>query len=234
MATLSTSLEVVKPGEEQHQSECHERPEGEPMENIVQKTKERLKEYEKRHQEILTAAMRLFNANGYAATTTASIAREAGVTEKTMYRHFENKQVLFSQCIASITRDLDELWQIALEKNRDDSLAYLKAVSSSFADFVINNPDRSKFLVHLYTYRQIPELDEGFRKDVEQRIDTIEKVIRSLQENGSVKTGIHPRVLAGVFVGSYFTTVFLNEFLGPDLLSAETAVDLTKNLLRSE
>lgn len=204
------------------------------MKNIVQKTKERLKEYEKRHHAILTAAMRLFNANGYAATTTASIAKEAGVTEKTMYRHFENKQVLFSQCILSITKDLAELWQIAREENRNDHLAYLKALSSSFADFVINNPDRSRFLVHLYTYRAIPELDQGFRNLVQERIDDIEKVIKALQKDDVVKADIHPRVLAGVFVGNYFTMVFLNEFLGPELVNAETAIDLTKNFLKSK
>jgi TetR/AcrR family fatty acid metabolism transcriptional regulator len=234
LVTIATCSDPVNGPTKRFELPFRDPPEREAMDNIVKKTEERLKEYEKRHQAILTAAMRLFNANGYVATTTASIAREAGVTEKTMYKHFENKEALFSQCIDSITRNLADLWKTAFENHKDDNLAYLTAISRSFADFVINNPDRSKFLVHLYTYRQIPELDEGFRKDVEQRIDTIEKVIRSLQENGSVKTGIHPRVLAGVFVGSYFTTVFLNEFLGPDLLSAETAVDLTKNLLRSE
>ena len=56
------------------------------MDNIVEKTKERLIQYEERHQAILNAAMGLFIAKGYTGTTTASIAREAGVTEKTMYR----------------------------------------------------------------------------------------------------------------------------------------------------
>ena len=84
------------------------------MSNIVEKTKEKLVEYEKRHQAILNAAMRLFNAKGYAATTTASIAKEAGVTEKTMYRHFKNKEVLFGACVSSITEDIAALWQDAL------------------------------------------------------------------------------------------------------------------------
>lgn len=53
-----------------------------------------------------------------------------------------------------------------------------------------------------------------------------------MKEMDVVKTDIHPRVLAGVFVGSYFTMVFLNEFLDPDLLNAEKAEDLTKNLLK--
>ncbi len=201
------------------------------MNNIVEKTKQKLAEYEKRHKTILNAAMRLFNAKGYTATTTASIAREAGVTEKTMYRHFENKEVLFGACVFSITGDLVALWQNALESNKEDGLAYLKAVASSYVDFVINNPDKSMFLVHLYTYRVIPELDEGFRKAVEEQLNDVERVIESLQKKGVIKRDTHPRLLAGMFVGNYFTAVFLNEFLGPELYNTETAMEMTTQFL---
>jgi len=37
--------------------------------------------------------------------------------------------------------------------------------------------------------------------------------------------------MAGVLISQYFTAVFLNEFLGPDLYNAETAMDLTKQFL---
>ncbi|MEV7785910.1 helix-turn-helix domain-containing protein [Streptomyces sp. NPDC088106] len=42
------------------------------------------------------AALDLFLERGYAATTTASIAERAGVTDRTFYRHFKDKsEVLF-------------------------------------------------------------------------------------------------------------------------------------------
>ena len=201
------------------------------MSNIVEKTKDKLVEYEKRHLAILNAAMRMFNAKGYAATTTASIAKEAGVTEKTMYRHFKNKEVLFEACIVSIAGEIAALWQRASEENREDELAYLRAVADSYTNFVINNPDKSMFLVHLYSYRVIPELDEGFRKAVEEQMNEIGKVIRSLQEKGLIRAKIDPRLLAGAFVGNYFTTVFLNEFLGPELFNIESAMEMTKQFL---
>ncbi len=197
------------------------------MDNIVEKTKERLIQYEERHQAILNAAMGLFIAKGYTGTTTASIAREAGVTEKTMYRHFENKEVLFEACVLSITGEMVALWQNALEENGKDELAYLRAVASSYADFVINNPAKSMFLVHLYSYRVIPELDEGFRKSVEGQLNEVERVIKSLQKKGVIRLRMHPRLLAGVFIGHYFTAVFLNEFLGPKLYNAETVREIT-------
>jgi AcrR family transcriptional regulator len=42
-------------------------------------------------QRLLDAANRLFRANGYAATTAAAIAEDAGVTERTFFRYFPTK-----------------------------------------------------------------------------------------------------------------------------------------------
>ena len=202
------------------------------QDDLIQRTKEKLVEYEERHQEILNAAMRLFNANGYAATTTASIAKEARVPERTMYRHFKNKQVLFAECIFSIVGELTELQENELKENEDDSLAYLNAVTSSYVNFVINNPDKSMFLVHLYSYRGIPELDEGFRTFVASQIDDTEKAIKSMQKAKVIKSDLHSRVLAVVFIAQYFTMVFLKEFVEPEHFKVETVKELAKSFLK--
>ncbi len=46
---------------------------------------------------ILDAAMGLFSEKGYKSVTTKEIAREAGVCEMTIFRHFESKQNLFER-----------------------------------------------------------------------------------------------------------------------------------------
>ena len=87
------------------------------------------------------------------------------------------------------------------------------------------------FLVHLYSYRVIPELDEGFRKTVGEQLNEVERVVESLQEKGVIRVDMHPRLIAGAFVGNYFTAVFLNEFLGPELYNVETAMEMTEHFL---
>jgi AcrR family transcriptional regulator len=56
-----------------------------------------------RRQAILEASMRVFSQGSYAGATTAEIAREAGVTEPVLYRHFASKRDLYFAC-------LDEAW----------------------------------------------------------------------------------------------------------------------------
>src|SRR3982074_180365 len=60
-------------------------------------------------REILDAAQRLFERQGYAATTMAAIATEAGVALKTVYVAFETKSGV-----------LRALWNLLLRGERDE------------------------------------------------------------------------------------------------------------------
>src|ERR671937_2765734 len=60
-------------------------------------------------REILEAAQRLFENQGYVATTMAAIAAEAGVALKTVYVAFETKSGL-----------LRALWHLLLRGDEDD------------------------------------------------------------------------------------------------------------------
>lgn len=56
-----------------------------------------------RRQALLEAARRVFIAKSYVGATTADIAREAGVSEPILYRHFPSKRDLYLAC-------LDDVW----------------------------------------------------------------------------------------------------------------------------
>ena len=47
----------------------------------------------------MQAALRVFSAGSYAGATTAEIAREAGVSEPVLYRHFASKRELWFACL---------------------------------------------------------------------------------------------------------------------------------------
>ncbi len=54
---------------------------------------------EERREAIVRAALRVFTSTSYAGATTAEIAREAGVTEPVLYRHFASKRDLWLACL---------------------------------------------------------------------------------------------------------------------------------------
>ena len=49
---------------------------------------------ERTHASLREAALSLFSENGYDRTTTAQVARRAGVSEMTLFRHFASKEAL--------------------------------------------------------------------------------------------------------------------------------------------
>ncbi|MGC4940336.1 helix-turn-helix domain-containing protein [Kribbella sp. DT2] len=63
-------------------------------------------------QEILDTALRLFTEQGYEETSIAQVAREAGVSDRTVFRYFRTKEDLlggnqqeFSRVLAAAVRD---------------------------------------------------------------------------------------------------------------------------------
>jgi len=74
------------------------------MKKINSGATSRMKGIERREQ-IVTAASRLFSDKGFRGTTTKEIAREVGVSEATIYKHFSGKQALFEAIIDRCCND---------------------------------------------------------------------------------------------------------------------------------
>ena len=49
-----------------------------------------------KQENILNAALKLFATEGYASTSTSKVAKEAGVSEGLIFRHFKNKEGLLN------------------------------------------------------------------------------------------------------------------------------------------
>jgi AcrR family transcriptional regulator len=62
--------------------------------------RKRAEQIEQTRQRIIDAAVHLHGTVGPAETTIAGIAREAGTTRLTVYRHFANEEAIFAACSA--------------------------------------------------------------------------------------------------------------------------------------
>lgn len=57
---------------------------------------------EKQELEIIEGAFALFNKYGIRSVTMDDVAREMGISKKTIYKHFENKAELVHKCVQTI------------------------------------------------------------------------------------------------------------------------------------
>lgn len=84
-----------------------------------------------RREQLLDIAAGLFATRGYARTTTAELAKAAGVTEPIIYRHFTSKKDLF---IALITRSSERTisqWEKHLAKAPDPAQRIVRLVGDN-------------------------------------------------------------------------------------------------------
>jgi len=88
-------------------------PPGGPGEAAV---RPRLRAQERR-QAVLESACRVFFKKSYHGATTAEIAREAGITEPILYRHFGSKRDLYIACLDEAWRLFRETAEQALDEN---------------------------------------------------------------------------------------------------------------------
>lgn len=104
----------------------------------MEKSKKRVRmSKEDRRAQIIDSAMKLFVVNGYNATTTASIAEEANISEVTLFRHFSTKEELFIEGIEPIlTMNLDDS---IIKSNEMESTEKLKYILEERIRFVSNN-----------------------------------------------------------------------------------------------
>ena len=86
-----------------------------------------------RRQAVVETACRVFAKSSYRGSTTAQIARETGVTEPVLYRHFASKRALYLACLAAVWERVRVLWEKALEREQEPS-NWLRAIGKAYLE----------------------------------------------------------------------------------------------------
>ena len=89
---------------------------------------------EERRAAVLDTACRVFGSCSYHAATTAEIAREAGVTEPILYRHFDSKRALYLACVDETWVRVRGAWELAVA-SEDDAGEWLPGMGRAFGAF---------------------------------------------------------------------------------------------------
>lgn len=104
-----------------------------------------------KQQKILETAGRLFGDCGYNETTTAQIAREAGVTERTLFKHFHSKSELFKRLLLPVVLKFIAPIQFKqirdlTEKEYDSYTDFLRAFFQNRANAACSHGPRARIL----------------------------------------------------------------------------------------
>tara|TARA_E500000318_G_scaffold85651_2_gene81765 strand:- start:23133 stop:23795 length:663 start_codon:yes stop_codon:yes gene_type:complete len=84
-----------------------------------------------RREQLLDVAADLFSSRGYAGATTAQIAKEAGITEPIIYRHFKSKRDLFVALIERTGKQTLDQWETDLKGVDDPGARLMKIIGEN-------------------------------------------------------------------------------------------------------
>jgi len=178
---------------------------------------------EARRASVLTAACSCFATRSYRGTTTADIAREAGVTEPVLYRHFPSKRALYLACMGWSWEGVQELWAEHLAAEPDPGL-WLAAMGRAFIEAEAEQPLVSPMWVQaLAESSEDPEIAAYMRAHMREVHDYVADVIRRAQKAGGVTPERNPDAEAWIFIALGLLTM-ADEVIGTLLQDAWPAI----------
>ena len=153
-----------------------------------------------RRAAVLGCACRVFSQGSYRGTTTAEIAREAGVTEPVLYRHFDSKRALYLACLEATWSDLRSLWEEAVAAEPDPA-DWLRAMARAFFQSERNRPVISTLWVQAIAEAgEDAEIRRYMRRHMREVHSFVAGMIERAQTAGGVLPDRDPRAEAWLFL----------------------------------
>ena len=177
----------------------------------IQERKER--ERERRRQQIMVAAKRVFSAKGFSKTTMEDIAKDAELSPGTLYLYFKNKDELY----ASLSLRILQYLLIRMEHvNAEKDLhpyQRMEALKQAMYDVYEFDPLILVNMFHLQSSETLknlsPELLDEIRTLSRSSLDAMSKIFQECIDKGYI-VDEHPVALADI-VWALFSGIVLWE-----------------------
>jgi AcrR family transcriptional regulator len=170
----------------------------------IQERKEQ--EKERRRQEILVAAKKLFSRKGFNKATMDDIAAEAELSLATLYVYFKNKEELFASLSLRILQFLILRVEQAIKNGNANPEQQLENLAEALYDVYKFDPQTIIYLCHLQSSEIIeelsPELILAFKGLLRKSIHAIAGILEEGIKNGIV-VNRSPAVLAGILLALF-------------------------------
>jgi AcrR family transcriptional regulator len=176
-----------------------------------------------RRQAVLDTACSVFSRSSYRGATTAEIAREAGISEPILYRHFGSKRDLYLAC-------LDEAWRtfrtIAEDAIAEDPNGCLGAIGDAYMAKQARIRLIDLWIQALTVASEDEVIAAALRQQVREVHAFLADVIRDGQSRGVIAEDRDPVAEAWIFVAAGLLATMdgrLGGMLGDDLQRVRAA-----------
>lgn len=153
-----------------------------------------------RRRHLVETAIRVFSEGSYRGTTTAEIARAAGVSEPILYRHFASKRDLYLAALDHVWSEAKTLWEQTLFGEATVAGGFERIGRGHFSVRDCKFQLAELWVQALGEAAEDPLLRKHLRKHMREVHDFLADAIRRGQEEGSLHPGRDPEAEAWVFM----------------------------------
>lgn len=145
-------------------------------------------------EKILTAAIELFRQYGFKTITMDDLARRAGISKKTLYQHFANKNEVVHEAVTYYKGKISDACCAAMEESENAIEAMVKIMS---VFDTINRQMNPLAMLELERF-----FSETFKKFREEMLDKDVDNVRQNLERG-IKEGLYREEINPDFMAKY-------------------------------
>lgn len=149
---------------------------------------------------MVTAALKLIGDYGMGGLTTSALAKEVGISEANIYRHFHNKQEILSETIRRIGEGLKHNVEIAM-KSPSTPLERLRQIIRLHLHYVQQNPGIPRLLFSDDIHANNSGVKPRLLEIVADYATSLEAIVREGITNGEIRKSLDPRATALTLIG---------------------------------
>lgn len=154
---------------------------------------------EVRREEVLDAAVRVFARESFRGAGTAEIAREAGIAEPTIYRHFASKRDLYvaalGRCCSLVGTAFKEI-----DDANEDALDALLGMAEWYDRSIRENPAHLQLRMRAEAETNDTDVRERLATAYRELVNLVTALVRRGQSQGVFKDHIEPEAAAWMFM----------------------------------
>ncbi|GAB4387656.1 MAG: TetR/AcrR family transcriptional regulator [Thermodesulfovibrionales bacterium] len=184
---------------------------------------------ETRRAQIVAASLGILGRKGVTALTTSAIAREAGISEANIYRHFEDKDEILHAMADEIRAGLER--NLARVPGASP-LAGLRRVYRLHLEYIEKNEGIPRLLFSEQLHSGRGGLREKLLESINAYAGRLAGFIRRGQEAGLIREEVDPRASALTLIGMVQATTLRWSLSGFSFSLVEEGMKLWKNFER--
>lgn len=179
-----------------------------------------------RRAQIVQAALRIIGSQGVSALTTAAIAKEVGISEANIYRHFENKEEILGAMTEEIGAGLEENLRAV---TAGSPVARLKKIYKLHLEYIEKNDGIPRLVFSEQLHMRETHIKEKLLDKINAYSLKLSGIIKEGQKGGLIKKELSPKAASLMLIGMVQITTLKWSLSGFSFSLVDEGMKLWKN-----